>query len=75
MSKEDNTASAGVSENASEQMDRVLDSATQKQEQNESQFQKLGEIVEKEDDTGLVEVESLCMNCHKNVRSIALQPL
>jgi zinc finger protein len=54
MSKDDSTASAGVSE---------------KKDQIESQFHKLGEIVEKEDDTGLVEIESLCMNCHENVRS------
>lgn len=33
----------------------------------ESQFQKVGDLVEREDDTGLVEVESLCMNCHDNV--------
>lgn len=33
----------------------------------ESQFQKVGDIVEREDDLGVVEVESLCMNCHENV--------
>ncbi|KAJ5584908.1 nucleolar zinc-finger protein [Penicillium hispanicum] len=31
----------------------------------ESQFQKIGDLVEQEDDTGLVQVESLCMNCHE----------
>ncbi|KAL1971344.1 hypothetical protein VTN77DRAFT_296 [Rasamsonia byssochlamydoides] len=55
MSKDETTASAGVSENASE-----------KQGQTGSQFQKIGEVVERDDDTGLVQVESLCMNCHEN---------
>ncbi|GLA05292.1 nucleolar zinc-finger protein [Aspergillus niger] len=32
----------------------------------ESQFQKIGDIVERNDDTGLMQVESLCMNCHEN---------
>lgn len=49
------------------QMDRMLDSMTQKQPENESQFQKLGEVVENDDDNGVVEIESLCMNCHENV--------
>ncbi|PCH07163.1 Zinc finger, ZPR1-type [Penicillium occitanis (nom. inval.)] len=48
------------------QMDRMLDSMTQKQPENESQFQKLGEVVENDDDNGVVEIESLCMNCHDN---------
>ncbi|KAJ5990212.1 hypothetical protein N7499_010739 [Penicillium canescens] len=34
--------------------------------QFESQFQKPGDLVERDDDTGLMQVESLCMNCHKN---------
>ena len=34
----------------------------------ESQFQKVGDLVERDDDTGLMQVESLCMNCHENVR-------
>lgn len=63
MSKEDNTAPAPA---ATEQIDRMLDSMTQKKPDNESQFQRLGEVVEGEDDTGVVEVESLCMNCHEN---------
>ncbi|KAJ5329611.1 hypothetical protein N7541_000224 [Penicillium brevicompactum] len=33
--------------------------------QFESQFQKPGDLVERDDDTGLMEVESLCMNCHE----------
>lgn len=33
----------------------------------ESQFQKLGDLVEKNDDTGVMSVESMCMNCHENV--------
>lgn len=49
------------------QMDHMLDSMTQKQPENESQFQKLGEVVENDDDNGVVEIESLCMNCHDNV--------
>lgn len=49
------------------QMDRMLDSMTQKKPENDSQFQKLGEVVENDDDNGVVEIESLCMNCHDNV--------
>ncbi|KAJ5102266.1 hypothetical protein NUU61_004488 [Penicillium alfredii] len=30
-----------------------------------SQFQKVGDLVEREDDTGVMQVESLCMNCHE----------
>ncbi|OKL57658.1 hypothetical protein UA08_07216 [Talaromyces atroroseus] len=66
MSKEDNTATAAAAAGPAEQMDRMLDSMTQKKEGNESQFQKLGDVVEGEDDNGVVEVESLCMNCHEN---------
>lgn len=54
------------------QMDRMLDSMTQKQPETESQFQKLGEVVENDDDNGVVEIESLCMNCHENVCLISL---
>lgn len=32
-----------------------------------SQFQKPGELVERDDDTGVMQMESLCMNCHENV--------
>ena len=39
--------------------------------QFESQFQKPGDLVERDDDTGLMQVESLCMNCHKNVRCLS----
>lgn len=35
----------------------------------ESQFQKLDELVERNDDTGLMTLESMCMNCHRNVCS------
>jgi hypothetical protein len=31
------------------------------------QFQKLGDVIEKHDETGLMQVESFCMNCHENV--------
>ena len=54
-------------------MDRMLDSMTQKKPENaeqtamKSQFHKLGEVVENEEDNGVVEIESLCMNCHENV--------
>jgi len=30
-------------------------------------FQKPSDLVERDDDTGLMQVESLCMNCHENV--------
>ncbi|KAF4764690.1 hypothetical protein N7455_009525 [Penicillium solitum] len=33
--------------------------------QFESQFQKPGDLVERDDDTGAMSIESLCMNCHK----------
>ncbi|KAH8425007.1 zinc finger-containing protein ZPR1 [Aspergillus melleus] len=32
----------------------------------ESQFQKPGDLVERDEDTGVMQVESLCMNCHEN---------
>ncbi|PWY68450.1 zf-ZPR1-domain-containing protein [Aspergillus heteromorphus CBS 117.55] len=31
-----------------------------------SQFEKPGDLVERNEDTGVMQVESLCMNCHKN---------
>lgn len=34
----------------------------------ESQFQKPSDLVEKNEDTGVMQLESLCMNCHENVR-------
>lgn len=33
----------------------------------ESQFQKPGDLVERDYDTGVMQMESLCMNCHENV--------
>lgn len=33
----------------------------------ESQFQKPEDLVERDEDTGVMQMESLCMNCHKNV--------
>ncbi|KAJ5281604.1 zf-ZPR1-domain-containing protein [Penicillium angulare] len=35
-------------------------------EPTQSQFQNVGDLVERDDDTGLMSVESLCMNCHEN---------
>ena len=35
--------------------------------QEESQFQKPGDLVERDEETGVMQVESLCMNCHENV--------
>ncbi|KAI9930509.1 hypothetical protein ASPWEDRAFT_109003 [Aspergillus wentii DTO 134E9] len=32
----------------------------------ESQFQTPGQLVERNEDTGVMQVESLCMNCHEN---------
>ncbi|OXV08056.1 hypothetical protein Egran_04180 [Elaphomyces granulatus] len=29
-------------------------------------FHKLGDVIEKQDETGLMQVESLCMHCHEN---------
>ncbi|RAL01286.1 zinc finger-containing protein ZPR1 [Aspergillus ibericus CBS 121593] len=34
--------------------------------QPESQFQKPGDLVERNEDTGVMQVESMCMNCHDN---------
>jgi zinc finger protein len=34
---------------------------------HESQFQNIGDLVERNDETGVMSVESLCMNCHENV--------
>jgi hypothetical protein len=48
-------------------MNRTCNPPIQHKEEKESQFHKLGEVVGNEDDTGLVQVESLCMNCHENV--------
>lgn len=74
MSKDANIAPAAAQEkeNATEQMDRMLDSMVQPEEANKSQFQKPGDLVERDEDTGLVQVESLCMNCHENVSYSAL---
>jgi hypothetical protein len=33
----------------------------------ESQFQKPEDLVERDEDTGVMQMESLCMNCHKSV--------
>ncbi|KAL1994923.1 hypothetical protein VTN49DRAFT_1110 [Thermomyces lanuginosus] len=35
-------------------------------QKQDTQFQTIGQVVENDDDTGVVEVESLCMNCHEN---------
>ncbi|KAL4803846.1 ZPR1 zinc-finger domain-containing protein [Aspergillus unguis] len=32
----------------------------------DSQFQKPGDLVERDEETGAMQVESLCMNCHEN---------
>ncbi|KAJ5808650.1 zinc finger protein ZPR1 [Penicillium riverlandense] len=40
----------------------------------ESQFQKVGDLVECDDDTGVMQVESLCMNCHENGTTRLLLP-
>lgn len=41
----------------------------------ESQFQKPGDLVERDDDTGVMQVESLCMNCHESVRTYSSRKL
>jgi zinc finger protein len=33
----------------------------------EEVFQKPGDLVERNEETGVMQVESLCMNCHENV--------
>ncbi|KAI9373012.1 ZPR1 zinc-finger domain-containing protein [Aspergillus egyptiacus] len=42
------------------------DQSVAKEEVAKSQFQKPGELVEKNEETGVMQVESLCMNCHEN---------
>ncbi|KAL5343529.1 ZPR1 zinc-finger domain-containing protein [Aspergillus crustosus] len=37
-----------------------------KEEVVESQFQKPGDLVERDEETGVMQLESLCMNCHDN---------
>ncbi|KAH8696338.1 zinc finger protein ZPR1 [Talaromyces proteolyticus] len=64
MSQAENTPAPA--EQHAKEMDRMLDNAMTQTDQSESQFHKLGEVVENEDDNGVVEVESLCMNCHEN---------
>ena len=41
--------------------------AQNEREGEQSQFQGLNEAVERNDDTGVMSIESLCMNCHENV--------
>lgn len=50
---------------AAAQMDKMLDASMA--QKNDSQFQKPSDLVERDEDTGLVSVESLCMNCGENV--------
>jgi zinc finger protein len=40
---------------------------TTQEEVAESQFQKPGDLVERDEETGVMQIESLCMNCHDNV--------
>ncbi|KAJ0424878.1 ZPR1 zinc-finger domain-containing protein [Aspergillus carlsbadensis] len=42
------------------------DQPTAQEEVVESQFQKPGDLVERDEETGVMQVESLCMNCHDN---------
>lgn len=35
-------------------------------------FHKLGDVIERQDETGLMQVESLCMHCHENVHIILI---
>lgn len=42
------------------------DQPVAKEEVAESQFQKPGDLVERNEETGVMQVESLCMNCHEN---------
>ncbi|KAJ6133890.1 zinc finger protein ZPR1 [Penicillium sp. IBT 18751x] len=42
---------------AEEKMDEMID---------EQMFQKPSDLVERDDDTGLMQLESMCMNCHEN---------
>lgn len=68
MPVEEHSTPTGVTENVSQEMDNLFDASIRKQEtENECYFTKIGDMVEKEDDNGVMEVESLCMNCHENV--------
>ncbi|OJJ64622.1 hypothetical protein ASPSYDRAFT_141585 [Aspergillus sydowii CBS 593.65] len=42
------------------------DQPVAKEEVPGSQFQKPGDLVERDEETGVMQVESLCMNCHEN---------
>ncbi|BAE58799.1 ZPR1 zinc-finger domain-containing protein [Aspergillus flavus] len=44
----------------------VEDKPVQQEAPVESQFQKPGDLVERDEDTGVMSLESLCMNCHEN---------
>lgn len=64
MSKEE--VKPGEAPGPNQQTGHAQDGKVQKQD---AQFQTIGQVVENDDDTGVVEVESLCMNCHENVSS------
>ena len=75
MPVEEHFTPTGVTENVSQKMDNWFDASIKEQEtKNESYFTKIGDVVEKEDDNGVMEVESLCMNCHENVSCRANLP-
>ena len=41
----------------------------------QAQFQGLNEAVEQNNDTGVMSIESMCMNCHQNVSTVRLRNL
>lgn len=47
--------------------DITMSGDTQTSNAAEPAFQKPGDLVERNDDTGVMQLESLCMNCHENV--------
>jgi hypothetical protein len=64
----EDSAPTGAAETATNQLDDLLDSSIGKQNsEKDNQFAKIGEVVERDDETGVMEIESLCMNCHDNV--------
>lgn len=40
---------------------------------DEQMFQKPSDLVERDDDTGLMQLESMCMNCHENVSFVSCE--
>lgn len=47
--------------------DFIMSGDAQTNDAAQSAFQKPGDLVDRNEDTGVMQLESLCMNCHENV--------